>query len=475
MHYAAYASRLQITLLMENATPLHTGNGFDIPLDPENEESPRVDRIVRDAAERAYLPPASVKGVFRARFRAIDGTGRGLEERLFGSAREDGGGSMGLAVWSGGTCVHQPALGARVDVVQADGAAVPVARRTRIDGATGTASKNKLFAAEFCPPGTRFALTVTALGPLAERTREVLAGRLSIANAGDVAGAFLRLLVNVRHYGLHLGRSSGDGAGHLVGSGAFIDLVEYHGVSNRTIVTETIDLRSVAGVLADIKPADHAAERFVLELHAETLFGVGGGSGTPPEGYKSSREDGSNRSNTIFALRDGASKPHLPGSSLMGALRAKFRWWFRLRAVRAGHETDRTRLEELERVLFGADPGATGIPAERAKPFAGLLRLGQVELVSEVAPEDLDSVKVDRFTGGPFKTALFKVNAFPKPRWRIQLYLDVRAGEYVDAAGELRSFLAWMTASGDLGSGLDLGFGRNRGFGWFAVKDMGTR
>src|SRR5205823_4997521 len=157
--------------------------------------------------------------------------------------------------------------------------------------------------------------------------------------------------------------------------------------------------------------------------------------------------------------------PGLPlvlGSSISGALRSRATWLAALDAHRRGdpmpasndrvvlHPRDIASLTSVER-LFGV------------AGFRGLLQIDSI-LVHEAEPWCVTSVKLDRFSGAPIDNALFTTETFVGARLTVQLRLVSRGGTAPEDKDK-----KWFDALlADVGrNGLQLGHGRNKGFGWF--------
>lgn len=102
--------------------------------------------------------------------------------------------------------------------------------------------------------------------------------------------------------------------------------------------------------------------------------------------------------------------------------------------------------------------------------FAGVLKLHSI-VASKAQPQTLHSVKVDRFSMGPFEGGLFAIEAFAKPTLSVELYLDRRAS--AQDRDFAKAFFAWLCSESPAG-GLTLGHAGNRGFGWFDVAEEGA-
>jgi hypothetical protein len=258
-----------------------------------------------------------------------------------------------------------------------------------------------------------------------------------------------------------VGRGKGDGQG-------LIKLSQVPSVERTFINAGKVQVQSLPGdpwimALQKQAPLNEASTEYMFKLTSEEPFVVvGPGLGR----VAADGEKGVN--NKLRALRRDAKTPELPGTSLMGVLKARADWWSRIE-VQRGAMTEDDRQRDMRR-LFGAD--ADKIKMERTSPgiksnltgFAGILKLHKVTPTKTMPVHELHSVKVDRFSMGPFDSGLFSVEAFPKPSFDVVLYLDDRANGADRTFME--RFVVWLQAKGPSG-GLMLGHGSNRGFGWF--------
>ncbi len=159
-----FKNRWRLTGVLTTTTPLHVGNG-DITTRSElvNEGTKRpveISATATDHQERAYIPGTTLKGNLRA-WLGRHNLSTTAVTTVFGS--EDPGvddAVGGKAEFCDAFAVRVPDPPPRVPYWNATRftgvtASVAIERRTR------TASPDKLFHAEFVPPGVGFALTVT--------------------------------------------------------------------------------------------------------------------------------------------------------------------------------------------------------------------------------------------------------------------------------------------------------------------------
>ena len=169
----------------------------------------------------------------------------------------------------------------------------------------------------------------------------------------------------------------------------------------------------------------------------------------PPEGSDGERIQ-------LKAQRRGEATPELPGTSLMGALRARAEWLARVEALKAGEDQEAPAdvPDPVERLF-----GTTGA--------AALLRLERLTAKSGCDLDTVTSVVIDRFSGAPIDNKLFTSEVFVDPVFEAGLSLDTDRAEEEDES-QIEKLLKNLEAEG-----LTLGHGANKGFGWFEVEVMG--
>ena len=91
---------------------------------------------------------------------------------------------------------------------------------------------------------------------------------------------------------------------------------------------------------------------------------------------------------------------------------------------------------------------------------AAKLAIHSIRLISGGGIWTLPSVKLDRFSGAPIDGGLFATECFVDPVFEVEL---------VYTGAHKNHFEALLADIKDDGSGLRLGHGGNRGFGWFTV------
>lgn len=423
-----HKNHVELTGRLTVLSPLHLGNGqrgaregLTVRTEQGKDEPVALNEIQRDGRGLPYLPGTSLKGALRARL--TDALGKELFGRVNDNAREDG--VMGR-LWIYGA-IHQitgPAAGLPHHGV-AGGEDSFVAARTRIDRASGTADDHKLFHAEMVPPGTIFAFHA--------RWLTNATGAELNAELADVATA-LAPLTDADGVALGCGGRQGQGRVHLTEVTA--TLVPWDGEP------EAITLPTVAWTPPD--------ERRRLRLTGDGPYMILDSARRPAK-TDGAAED----ANVLHPLLDGAGHPALPGSTLLGALRARAAWL-------DGGADDRDRVYAPQEALTATEQlfGVTG--------WRGLLGVDSIRVVDPGVKQIFTSVKLDRFSAAPIDGGLFAVEAFVDPVFEATLSLTPRGDGIPQDARDL--FNRLMQDVQDMG--LTLGHGAARGFGWFGVEDL---
>lgn len=488
-----YGERIEIEAEMIALSPLHIGSaqGETRPIGIEDGTT-EVARIQKDARDAPILPGSSVKGALRALASACS-LPEAVVVELFGEPLNDEApskttksegdrersGRPGRLTVRAADFVSAGPMGERQERIEDrlsfDGHAYGwITSRTAIDDVSGTADGNKLFRAEVVAPGATFLLRLTFAGTVADLQ-------------GPAGDALVTILSAMKHpEGFALGRGKGDGWGRLrlgndAGS-APLGRVERIGL-DRFPVGPSPTAPDGSSLAEDLnRRIEHkkigvaARPRWVLELDTTEPFLVKVEKPKPPK-----KADDKGANNRLVAMRDGGGLPELPGSSFMGALRARAEWFAGLNRIRSdGRSVDQPVARQSDEPsdpihrLFGQT--ADDIRDERDQGhkrtgWAGLLRIVSLKYTGAEKPrrKTLASVRIDRFSAEPFGGGLFFVDAFVEPKFRVVLELD--ASRTVDRSdiAFVRDLLAWMSERKP-GRGIDLGHGVNRGFGWFGVK-----
>lgn len=467
--YARYRERAWFTLELEVVTPMHIGSGFLIERgDGKDNKQTNIAALLLDAEGRPYLPSSTMRGALRDLALGTEPTDNkqdDLVKTLFGKAESDTG-TMGLVAFSDARRrAHEtpPNLGQRIDAFKQGGRGTILANRTRIDDARGVAKDGMLFSQEMIAPKTTFASDVMVFGEAAIELRARCEGETGEAPLADL---LLGLFKTVLDNGIVTGRMKGDGYGRIAlarnkNGDPDVSDIQYISIPEGQNTPGSICRTRLVRALEAASPIKASQHEFQMTLESATAFAVA--HDTPGKGEEKKQEKGEGA--VIWALRNAKGEAELPPSSLMGALRSKFRWWVKLKECRKEGSEGLTAAESR---LFGSD--------ENTKPRAGILRLQSITGTGgeHAEPRRLHSVRIDRFTQGPVDTALFSVEAFVHPQFDISFFFDRRAR--TSDRDIAHAFFEWL-ASDDLSAGLELGFGRNRGFGRFKVqiRDSGAR
>jgi CRISPR/Cas system CSM-associated protein Csm3 (group 7 of RAMP superfamily) len=402
------------TLWLE--TPTHFGNGdvvglTDMPLlrDPQN--------------GAPLLTGASIAGALRSYLREYEGgygasSGR-LADRLFGQVK----GHISSQSW----LLMDDALGTPLGVELRDGVA--------IDTVTRTAEDKKKYDIELLQAGTMFPLAFELL--LTEDNQDLLAAlgtALHGLEAGEIGlgqrkrrglGQCSAGNWRVRHYKL----TTPEG---LIGWLA----------DDRTGEKMTTDdgRQDIMGLLGVKSPVTDARRSFEIEatfqLTSSLLIRSGSGKAADPDMVH------------LTSRRNDEDRPILSGTSLAGAVRS--------RALR------------IANTVLGSDPGhalvddmfGKSIEGHEDKPTGSRVITRESELIGT---RDLvqSRVKIDRFTGGSFPTALFTEQpAFGGDDAQMTIHLALR--QPADAEVGLLLLVLKDLWTGDLPLGGESSVGRGR-------------
>jgi CRISPR/Cas system CSM-associated protein Csm3 (group 7 of RAMP superfamily) len=451
--------------------------------------------VARDGLGRVVIPGTSLAGALRAwlgSLRTVD-DGDPLFDRnalgkVFGDLEHRGQGGELCRI--------------RVDDAVADGE-IPIAVRdgVGIDRAAGTAAAGVLYQHEVVPPGTRFAVRITAAqaGRDAERVAEALDLLVAALAEGrvEIGAARTRGLGRVRMTGIRRTR---------------------------------VDLTDRGQVLAWLcgQPAPAPEPAAARELPADGRLGIEiTWSALTPVMVKASTvnepEPGRDRAVDTVPLRiislghNGGARLLLPGSSIKGVVRShaervvRTLWnihdlpaeWLdqlndpRLSLVgalfgtagdhsgrrRAPAAPERAPLEQAAPAVHepaATEPAAASSRADRATA-AGRERAGRRGalavrdcLGTAVTERVVTHVAVDRWTGGAAENLLFSVLEPASAEWApIRMSVDARRARAPgDPDGE-KALALLLLVLRDLADGwLALGFGGTRGRGSIAVSQV---
>jgi CRISPR/Cas system CSM-associated protein Csm3 (group 7 of RAMP superfamily) len=445
-----YSRRVVLTLQFTLKSALHVGSGFEEAIERRDGEPYDASTCVLDATGMPYIPSTTLKGAVRQLVSAVEG-GEGLARAkvLFGDIRSDKAGVVGCAIFSGARLLEVGGIDARIERKKKhnDKAYAFLARRTAIDDASGTADNGKLFAQWLVPQGSRFECRLTLSGA-------------ALVEHGDDSRAILSLLLSLMEDGIAVGRGKADGQGLLqltsIAAAASIRIVDGR--------IERLDNRQNEWLarVRDSKKLKRWHKRYALRLSGSEAFQI-----AVPDDAVTTKQRAKGDRNTLRAMRHHNGMPHLSGTSLMGVLRSKAEWFERLQAKRDKRDPDFAKIQDL----FGWDADQVKNKRRDGEEQTGFAALLRVEAIKEKAAplEKTASVKLDRFTMGPFNTGLFETEAFAKPFIDVDLVLDERARARLDLITFCDSFFASIASASNPARGLALGHGGNRGYGWFDV------
>mgnify|MGYP000901999500 CR=1 FL=1 len=459
--FAAYCGRLIFDAVLITRSPLHVGSGFsDGHLTQSSGESKaegEIANVVLGLDDLPVIPATSIKGAMRA---LIEQSDQDAAKALFGDIKSDGGGRMGVLTPYAATTRQKADVGKRIDRKSED-RGVFIAQRVAIDDASGTAADKKLLTRTMVAPGHSFNLQMVVMGGdavLEPPHRDIL----------------VKLLASIRERHLQLGSGKGDGHGVL----AFkLERVRSLSLNRTTGALDEQDVTSVwtKAIEGTGKPEliNGFSYRYRLQLAGEDVFAVLGAREEPKAKTEQQPALEKGRGNTLKALRNNDGTPELPGTSLMGVLRARAEWLVELKRARfTPGEEDAILLAEL----FGAEADAlknikprlakrNGIKPGNLTGFAGMLRVISIKAKGGNIVTT-PSVRIDRLAQAPMDGGLFAFEAFDQPTFEVELGLDHRAkdchAEFVEA------LLKDIIAEGPR-QGLMLGHRGNSGFGWVAV------
>lgn len=363
---------------LELKTPTSLSNGDDDPL---------VDLpIVVDASEgRALLTGASLAGALRsylAEFSPTDAVA------LFGGERKDAKGYQSALI-------VEDALGPRPNIELREGVS--------INPATRTAREGELYDRQLLAAGTRFdigfELVITKRHeesevngkPLVETMKAALAQALYGLQEGDIrlggrkrrgygecrvvswkAWAYdLTEKADLQAWLTHGRRGPWDTRAWGAPGANILDWSQLHGV------TRPVDNRLRADLTLD------------LDVDGSVLIRSGFETENGPD------------TTHLQSRRDGRSVPVLSGTSLAGVLRGQA---LRIARTIAG-EANQDKAEETIKEMFGYMPKPAELK-EKQKKRASRLTVSESEISGHHSLVQ-SRVKIDRFTGGAFESALF--------------------------------------------------------------------
>ncbi|MCK9564483.1 MAG: RAMP superfamily CRISPR-associated protein [Methanothrix sp.] len=395
-------------------TPVHLGNG---------EGDGSVDmRLILDPFEGyALLTGASLAGALRNYLREREhgydqaGDERSLFSALFGWQQDEDGEQSLLIICD--------SLGEKPKIEIRDGVA--------IDPVTHTAEDNKKFDFELIEAGSHFPLRFE-LQVRQDRKDQLLKG-LAIALQGLECGE------------IRLGSRKRRGLGQCIVSEWSVyrydlsksrDLILWlnNDKSNEIKGNSIADLLDVGAIDLDQREFFNLEATFTLS--GSLLIRSGSGKSDAPDMVH------------LHSNRNNRQVPILSGTSLVGALRA--------RALRISKTVG---TEEQAKIFINRLFGLR-IESPEDKPSASRL-IANETVVEDIIDLVQSRVKIDRFTGGSFPTALFSEQpVFGKSNTLVKILIDIRQPK--DAEIGLMLLLLKDLWTGDLPLGGEISVGRGR-------------
>lgn len=403
-------------------TPLHIGSGEDeasANAVSGEEKAPSVQSVLRDCADNPYIPGSTLKGVLR---RALEN-----EEIGFGTKTVTSGESA-----RSGRILFMPAFLKNTEHEGQSQSSDCIFEETGIakDPDTGVVENAKLFQRQMVRPGTVFALRLKVLK--------------NDTAAQDTVARCLAILS--REEGQSLGKSTRQGTGRV------------HAVrSTLSIEDEHVNPSDVEAWKAKISAAaaetkHDTSDRITLRLTCDGPFLI-----HDPSRYRTA---GDKETPALQALLDfDGQGPRLTGSTLLGALRARFDIWHRAQLdeeVQPG-DLPPTATERL----FGTSD------------WKGRVSIDALQVRGKSQSKPITSIKLDRFSGAPIDNMLFTTEGWLGFEAKVTLSLIRRGGARLDTVFDadddaFRRFVQELCDP--IWGGLHLGHGVNKGFGWFEVQ-----
>jgi CRISPR/Cas system CSM-associated protein Csm3 (group 7 of RAMP superfamily) len=395
-------------------TPVHLGNGEgDGPVDM---------RLILDPFEgRALLTGASLAGALRSYLREREhGYGQAGDEKslfsaLFGWQQDEEGEQSLLIICD--------SLGEKPKIEIRDGVA--------IDPVTHTAEDNKKFDFELIEAGSHFPLRFEL--QVRQDHKDKLLKGLAIALQGLESGEIR--LGSRKRKGLGQCRVS-EWSVNRYDLSKSSDLILWlnNDTSNKIKGNDIADLLNVGAIDLDQREFFNLEATFTLS--GSLLIRSGSGKSDAPDMVHLH----SNRNNRQLAI--------LSGTSLVGALRA--------RALRISKTVG---TEEQAKIFINKLFGLR-IESPEDKPSASRL-IANETVVEDTIDLVQSRIKIDRFTGGSFPTALFSEQPiFGKSNTLVKILIDIQQPK--DAEIGLLLLLLKDLWTGDLPLGGEISVGRGR-------------
>lgn len=453
---------LRLTLEAVSAHAIHSGKG-DMTHDV---------LLVRDANGLPTLPGTSLAGVLRHQFRAQYGAE--AESRVFGVAGGRGEDSWVSRLQVGWGMVHdsrnQPVEGLQADSTLLEDAllqqladAKPLVRQRVRLNARGSAAAEGKFDTTLIPAGVRYTCLLGYWSDGHEETEQ----------------DWQDLLQLLQQPQLRLGHGVRAGAGQFKPVALYLGQWDLTRPEQAEAYRQRPRRRTETAGLEEQPLAGSAAEPFIkLELQAEGGWRVGGGEELLP----GSEGDAANPPDLLpmheYRIqwaqdRGQASQPcHLlPATAIKGALRHRVAYHYRCLtgafADPQGSELPEAGDCEAVRQLFGfAEQGRAAEAGQQAR--AGVLAIEDIHIDQGQTLVMMHN-RIDRFTGGVIKGALFDEQVLWDTPITLRIHLtDEKAAEQVDA----KARQALQRTLEDLAHGwLPLGAAGSRGLGVFTAPD----
>ena len=464
--YNHYRGSTLFEARLEVLAPLHIGAGFDRIQDRADGETVEVAQLILAANGQPAITPTALKGAMRAIVK--NAAGNDTAALLFGRELDHNikTGAIGILTPYAALMKQPGDISHRREVRGRSKGGTFQAVRTAINGAAGVPASDKLFTTEMVAPGAVFSLRMRLLGdPRA----------VPEASAQAVA----HLLELLQRDGLTLGRGRGDGQGLVK---VTLERVTSRWADGQGIQSKD-DLANWQRRIATNAQWQAPEHPYRFTLRGDAAFLVSAGPEASSQISDATQQGRQGRSNMIRALRRRNNEPELPGSSLMGALRARAEWLAGLRNLRGipGHEKDSIHIAEIfglradqmeDSQLMKALADRLDVQPIQITGLAGRLRLRRIT-PQKAEVVELASVRLDRFTQAPMDGALFATEAFVMPCFDVDLQLSPHPCDACDAELRrwVRRLIRHIAQRGAVEEGIMLGHGRNRGFGWFTLRE----
>lgn len=480
---------VELSLELEVMSALHVGSGdLAIGADNNNDDLPRtILKIWRDRQKKPHIPGTTFKGLLRRLGEEVD-AGRSVNN-LFGEIRNnqpDGEvtGRAGAVTVFGGSLSYAVPTG-MMPFGEMDGLSlgegVFLAARTRIDGASGTASDNKLFFQEMVAPGCRFRLDLE----VDRRAKVLITSTSQGRKLTDIDGLHAACSPRDAHDdcrlaleqlkpilakltstgGQQIGKGQADGAGAVRLIGITIKgrrLMHAGTLDGFDLKAAGFPDLSIAALRSAFNNVNMKPDQIEFRLQCDGPFLVADSS----RRRRRDTGDGESRKPHIQPQRFSEHDPMVLGFGISGALAARAEWLAQVQL--------RIPPRNGARVWTSSPNGVTTLDLLLGMSgFRGLLQLQGVRL-SRARTWDIASVKLDRFTGGTVDNALFTTRAYKGATLDFSLSLNRRR-----MAAVMKKFADPQHMTDQLQAvydalcqsiaqeGLQIGQGGNHGFGWF--------